>query len=430
MSQFTETIFRIMEEFWETVKKNGIPGQSIVNQVPGSTLPPGGPSGTGYPAAPHDTAWADVTGTPTTLGGYGITDAASDSELATHEADTTAVHGITDTSTLYRAGGTDVALADGGTGASLSDPNADRIFFWDDSAGATAFLTPGTGLTITGTTIDATGGSALTIEEVDASPTVSATKLVFPNGTLGVVGAVATYTPAGGSGNATSTGASGSEPGSPASGDLYLPNNGFVVERYSGSVWAPWGPIYPLTEPPAVASGWTWVNQSTATFVDEGTSRYLSAVNSSDNNLVVRTVSAPYTVTACYLWNADVLTGANDGGLCFYDSSGGKLITVGHDMFSGTLTEFIRKWNSTSSHSGGDYIAFGLGAARVRSFPFWVRLIDDSTNRKIQYSVDGQHWITRHSVGRTDFMTADRVGLYLRSASSGTSQLTLLSWVQ
>lgn len=60
---------------------------------------------------------------------------------------------------VYRAGGTDVALADGGTGASLVDPNADRILFWDDSAGAMAFLTAGTGLTITGTTLDASAGS-------------------------------------------------------------------------------------------------------------------------------------------------------------------------------------------------------------------------------------------------------------------------------
>lgn len=58
----------------------------------------------------------------------------------------------------YFAGGADVALADGGTGASLADPNADRLMFWDDSVGAMAFLTPGTGLTITGTTIDASGG--------------------------------------------------------------------------------------------------------------------------------------------------------------------------------------------------------------------------------------------------------------------------------
>lgn len=46
------------------------------------------------------------------------TDAAS--ALTTHEADTTSVHGITDTSTLYRSGGTDVAVADGGTGASTA----------------------------------------------------------------------------------------------------------------------------------------------------------------------------------------------------------------------------------------------------------------------------------------------------------------------
>lgn len=45
-------------------------------------------------------------------------DMATQAELDAHEADTTSVHGITDTSALYRSGGTDVAVADGGTGAS------------------------------------------------------------------------------------------------------------------------------------------------------------------------------------------------------------------------------------------------------------------------------------------------------------------------
>lgn len=48
--------------------------------------------------------------------------------------------------------------ADLATIAGLADPNADRILFWDDSAGAYAYLTAGTNLTITGTTINATGG--------------------------------------------------------------------------------------------------------------------------------------------------------------------------------------------------------------------------------------------------------------------------------
>jgi hypothetical protein len=47
-------------------------------------------------------------------------------------------------------------IGSGGTGAALVDPNADRLLFWDDSAGAFAFLTPGTGLTISGTDITGT----------------------------------------------------------------------------------------------------------------------------------------------------------------------------------------------------------------------------------------------------------------------------------
>jgi len=47
-------------------------------------------------------------------------DMATQAELDAHEADTTSVHGIADTSTLYRAGGADVAVGDGGTGASTA----------------------------------------------------------------------------------------------------------------------------------------------------------------------------------------------------------------------------------------------------------------------------------------------------------------------
>lgn len=61
---------------------------------------------------------------------------------------------------FYAPGGTDVALADGGTGVSLSDPGADRVLFWDDSAGVVAWLTVGTGLTITDTTISASATSS------------------------------------------------------------------------------------------------------------------------------------------------------------------------------------------------------------------------------------------------------------------------------
>lgn len=44
-------------------------------------------------------------------------------------------------------------IAEGGTGSNLTDPNADRVLFWDDSAGAMAWLTVSTGLAISTTNL-------------------------------------------------------------------------------------------------------------------------------------------------------------------------------------------------------------------------------------------------------------------------------------
>ncbi len=52
-----------------------------------------------------------------------------------------------------------LALVYGGTGAALVAPGTDQILFYDVSAGATTFLELGTNLSITGTTLDATGGA-------------------------------------------------------------------------------------------------------------------------------------------------------------------------------------------------------------------------------------------------------------------------------
>jgi hypothetical protein len=58
--------------------------------------------------------------------------------------------------------------------ATLVDPNADRILFWDDSTGQLVYLTPGANLTITDTTINASGGGggggAVNVDSHPASP--------------------------------------------------------------------------------------------------------------------------------------------------------------------------------------------------------------------------------------------------------------------
>ena len=60
------------------------------------------------------------------------------------------------------------------------------------------------------------------------------------------------------------TAAMASEPASGmVTGDLFLPSNGFYLERYSGSAWVPWGPIWPMTKP--VDGDYAWINQGSAT---------------------------------------------------------------------------------------------------------------------------------------------------------------------
>lgn len=73
-----------------------------------------------------------------------------------------------------------VPLANGGTAAVLVDPGADRIMFWDESGNTVEWLTVGTGLSITGTTLSNTvtgtvGGSGTTntLPKFSASTTLA-----------------------------------------------------------------------------------------------------------------------------------------------------------------------------------------------------------------------------------------------------------------
>ncbi|MCO5157603.1 MAG: hypothetical protein M9945_12785 [Aquamicrobium sp.] len=96
-------------------------------------------------------AYADLSGTPT----LGTAAAADTGDFAT-----SAQGGLADTALQPGAIGSTVQ----GHGdllddmAALSDPNADRMLFWDDSAGKVEWLTVGANLSISGTTLNASGG--------------------------------------------------------------------------------------------------------------------------------------------------------------------------------------------------------------------------------------------------------------------------------
>lgn len=68
-----------------------------------------------------------------------------------------------------------------------ADPNADRMLFWDDSAGATAWLTPGSSLLITTTTIDVADNYLLNTGDIGTGvyDFGGASSLEIPNGAGG-----------------------------------------------------------------------------------------------------------------------------------------------------------------------------------------------------------------------------------------------------
>lgn len=80
--------------------------------------------------------------------------------------------------------------------------HASNTFFGDltlQTEGGLYIVKPGPGILKFGSTGGgaAGGGTTITVEEVDGSPTGSVSKLVLPNGTLSIVGSTATYTPSG-----------------------------------------------------------------------------------------------------------------------------------------------------------------------------------------------------------------------------------------
>jgi hypothetical protein len=210
------------------------------------------------------------------------------------------------------------------------------------------------------------------------------------------------------------------------SGRLFLPTNSFYGQRDTGTAWESWGPFWKLTPP--VSGDFSWVNQGAATSDSTygGLSILAPAAAGQDIKILKKAAPAtPYTITACFLING-FRANYNGAGLCFRQSADGKLVLL-YVSPSEANTIKVAKWNSPTSYSA-EYTGV---PAQYDLHPVWLRITDNGTNRICSFSTDGYYWYQVHSVGRTDFLTADEVG-FCADAVNATYpvRITLLSWVE
>lgn len=223
------------------------------------------------------------------------------------------------------------------------------------------------------------------------------------------------------------TSAYASIPATPVTGDIWLPNDGVYLKRYSGSAFVPWGPLFPFTEP--ISGDFAWINQGSATVSAVNGGVYIESPETALYNWRIRKKAAPstpYTIVVAYSvqLNPFVASAAayNIGGVGWRQSSDGKLVLWQPLIATSNSADVVnlaavRKYTDATNYSS-DYALARGGTAIVGPLIF-VKLSDDGTNRKIFVSSNGQNFIEVHTVGRTDFITANEVCF----AITGTSTL-------
>jgi hypothetical protein len=153
--------------------------------------------------------------------------------------------------------------------------------------------------------------------------------------------------------------------------------------------------------------------------------------------MYLRTIpAAPYVVTAAILPQLVFPANFVSFGLALRESGTGEIMTFGPVSDTGrgdpaglimTATKFT---NATTFSAHYTLVPANPPAAAWQMGPcMWLQIEDDNTNRILRVSNDGRHFKQLFSVGRTDFLTPDQIGIFANSGNATHAGAgLLLSW--
>ncbi len=197
-------------------------------------------------------------------------------------------------------------------------------------------------------------------------------------------------------------------------GSLAVDASGNVYRKTSTGA-AGW--INVVNEPivlPGIVGDFSQVNPGGASFSNEDNAIVIRAPASAGDNM--RILDRAYPTTPCTITLGFVptffLTNFFHTGLCMRESGTGRIVTCGHGNSGATFIANNIKFNSPTSFNS-DYVT-PLSYAQTSSL-LWVRFTDDGVTRRTWFSNDGKNFIQFTAVGRTDFLTPDRIGFYVNT---------------
>jgi len=195
------------------------------------------------------------------------------------------------------------------------------------------------------------------------------------------------------------------------------------------------GPGNGILTPP-VDANYSWVNQGTASIATGDYGISLIGQAATGNSLKIRDKAAPATpytiIAAMYGTMFNQGSGTPAWGVIFRNVAAGTVVAFGFGFSSGANNYniiTIDKFTNPTTYSGASYITVIRGCGQIGNC-IWFKIQDNGVNRISSLSFDGVNFIQIHSVVRTDFLTADRVGFYLdvNNGSTFSQIVTLASW--